>query len=101
MGDVDERSVVICVCVYIDVPKVVSRTKYIPETSTSTTSFAGFNFALTCGFVFVFGFLSGVGGAISRCLPFPFDVDLDLVLGGFSVSESGSVIIKSQDRTNG
>ena len=82
--------------VYINVRKVVTTIEHIPETSTSTTAFAGIDFALAFGFGFEFPSEVDRAVLVSRCLPFPFDVDLVLG-GGFSVPESASAMKKSKD----
>jgi hypothetical protein len=86
----NSTSVSLSVDVKYEYAKCQRSSAYIPETSTLTNLFG---FALAFGFGFGFGFPSEVDG-VARCLPFPFDAALDLILAvsGCSVSESGSVM---------
>ena len=68
-----------------------SYSEYIPETRTSATAFAIFDF------VFGFGseFLTEDGAVLESCLLFFFGVGLDLALEGrFTMSDSPSVMKK-------
>ena len=77
---------------HIDAREIVLGIECVPETGTSTTPFAEFDFPLVFGFGFILLPEPDRAVLVLRCLVFPFNVDLDLVEGGCSVPKSASEI---------